>query len=347
MAAPAVVLKLDPPSPKFPISEQCEMPKITVTAELQNFTPDPKAPPIQYQWKVTLIFNGQKCLHATQRIVKHDDITKFTTHPISKLNLQFTQVRGGALTISVKVPIPGGSILTDTTKNLVVTGTNPSVASLAAFATFIQANQAFRKLMRVESAGLKQFLSDTCPLFSEDNKCGVGLCQLTKDPIPTDDQFWSWKENVRGGWDLYKKKEKEARNHMKNVREGEFKALCKTYNEKRQAKLAAAAAAKPDAGAAAPIKDLEIELPDYTDEQLERDTIRGFNGYAGIHEYRVKVDKDGVLVVTEDASGAKGKAEWEQVTKAERIKFYDDHNVSANNRGDPNYVEDVESKAGF
>ena len=59
----------------------------------------------------------------------------------------------------------------------------------------------------------------------------------------------------------------------------------------------------------------------------------------------MKVDKDGVLVVTEDAGGAKGKAEWEQVTKEERIKFYDDNKV--NNRGDPNYVEDVESKASF
>jgi hypothetical protein len=251
------------------------MPKIAVTAELQNFTPDPKAPPIQYQWKVTLIFNGQGCLHATQRIIKHDDIAKFTTHPMNKLDLQFTQVRGGALTISVTVPIPGGTVLTDSTKNLLVTGTNPSVAALATFATSNVANTpAFRKLMRVES-GLKQFLSDTCPFFSEDNKGRVGLCQLTKDPIPTDDQFWSWKENVKGGWDLYKKKEKEARNHMNNVRKGdEFKALVKIYNEKRRAKLAAAAAAKTDAGAAAPIKDLEIELPEYTDEQLERDTVR-------------------------------------------------------------------------
>lgn len=92
---------------------------------------------------------------------------------------------------------------------------------------------------------------------------------------------------------------------------------------------------------------MTIELPDFTDDQLERDTLRGFNGYAGIHEYRVKLDKDGVLVVTEDPSGTKGKAEWEQVTKEERIKFYDANNVPAKKRGDPNYVEDVEAKAAF
>ena len=340
MANPAVVLTVDPVGPKYPISEQCEMPKITVTAQLQNVTPDPKVP-LQYQWKVTLSFNGQGCAHATQRMIKHDDISQVTS--TNKFQLPFTQVRGGALTISVTVAV-AATTLTASTKDLVVTATNPSVGSLAGAAA---PNQTFRKLIRVES-GLRQFLSDTCPLFSGDGYGGVGLCQLTS-PAPTDDQIWSWKENVKGGWALYKQKEAVARAFPKSVRDGaDFKALVKTYNEKRQAKLkAAAAAAKPDAGTAAPIPDLAIELPDYTDDQLERDTLRGFNGYAGLHEYRVKVDKDGVLVVTEDPSATKGKAEWEQVTKEERIKFYDQNNVPTNKRGDPNYVEDVESKAGF
>jgi len=338
MPNPAVGLKVEPPGPKFPIAEQCEMPKVTVTAELQNVTPGPKVQ-LQYQWKVTLSFNGQGCSNATQRVIKHDDITR--TGATNKLQIPFTQVRGGSLTISVTVAVAGNS-LTASTKDLLVTGTNPSVGALAGAAA---PNQAFRKLIRVES-GLRQFQSDTCPLFSGDGFGGVGLCQLTS-PAPTDDQIWNWKENVKGGWALYQQKEAVARAYPKSVREGaDFKSLVKTYNEKRQAKLKAAAS-KPDAGSVATIKDLEIELPDYTDDQLERDTLRGFNGYAGLHEYRVKVDKDGVLVVTEDSSGTKGKAEWEQVTKEERIKFYDQNNVPAKKRGDPNYVEDVESKVGF
>jgi hypothetical protein len=325
------------------------MPKITVTAELQNVTPDPKVP-LQYQWKVTLSFNGQGCANATQRIIKHDDITQMTT--TNKFPIPFTQVRGGSLTISVTVAVAGNT-LTASTKDLLVTGTNPSVGALALVA---QPNQSFRKLIRVES-GLKQFVSDTCPLWSGDGYGGVGLCQLTS-PAPTDDQVWSWKENVKGGWALYKQKEASAKAYPKSVRDGaDFKALVKTFNEKRQAKLKSAAAGTPDAGTAAagkadagtavPVKDLDIELPDYTDDQLERDTVRGFNGYAGMHEYRVKVDKDGVLVVTEDPGGTKGKAEWEQVTKDERIKFYDQNNVAKNKRGDPNYVEDVEAKPTF
>ena len=109
----------------------------------------------------------------------------------------------------------------------------------------------------------------------------------------------------------------------------------------------AKAAAKPDAGPHPAVVPVTVELPDYTDEQLERDTVRGFNGYAGIHQYRVKLDKDGLLVVNLDPSGTKGKAEWEEVSKDERIKFYDANNVPANKRGDPDYVEDVMNKAGF
>lgn len=194
MANPGVVLKVDPPGPKFPISEQCAMPKISVTADVQNFTPDPKAPPLQYQWKVTLSFNGQGCANAPQKIIKHDDITQTTT--TNKFDIAFTQVRGGALTISVSVAIPG-SRLTASTRDLLVTGTNPSVGTLAGVAN---PKLAFRKLMRVES-GLKQFLSDTCPLFSQDGYGGAGLCQMTP---ANEDEIWSWKVNVSDGWDLYR-----------------------------------------------------------------------------------------------------------------------------------------------
>ena len=94
------------------------------------------------------------------------------------------------------------------------------------------------------------------------------------------------------------------------------------------------------------MKPLVIELPDYTDEQLQRDTIRAFNGYAGgLHEYRVKVDANGLLVVTVNAAANKGTAEWELVTADARNAFYDEKKITR--RGDPNYVEDVLARASF
>jgi hypothetical protein len=79
-----------------------------------------------------------------------------------------------------------------------------------------------------------------------------------------------------------------------------------------------------------------VELPDYTAEQLERDTLRGFNGYAnGLHEYRVR-QQDGQLFVTLNPAGTQGLAEWEQVPVSER-----------GTKGDPNYVENVLGREDF
>jgi len=76
---------------------------------------------------------------------------------------------------------------------------------------------------------------------------------------------------------------------------------------------------------------------DYTQDQLERDTVRGFNGYAGgLHEYRVHVDTAGNLVVNIDAAGTTGTAEWETVPVAARGAS-----------GDPNYVEHVYAQVSF
>ena len=94
MPSPSIVIKTNPPGPKFPISDLCVMPNITATVELKDYTPNPKSPPLQYKWKVTLIFNGQGCANATQRVVKHNEIEQTT--PTNSLTIPFTQVRGGA-----------------------------------------------------------------------------------------------------------------------------------------------------------------------------------------------------------------------------------------------------------
>jgi len=43
-------------------------------------------------------------------------------------------------------------------------------------------------------------------------------------------------------------------------------------------------------------RDLTIDLPDFSDEQLQLDTLRGFNGYIGrLHEHRLGKDAAGLL----------------------------------------------------
>lgn len=348
---PAVILSFDPAGPNFPITEDAEMPVITVTAALENITPDPKKP-VVYTWRVSLSSNGTGCVHSRSRVIKHPDIV--ATNNQNKFAIPFSQVRGGNLDVSVSALV-GTVTLTAKSDKLKVTGTNPSVNVLRTTAPI---NPAFRKLMQVES-GLRQFRTDTCPLFSADNFGGVGICQITY-PKPSDDQVWNWKENMKAGWSLYQSKQAASLSWMKSIQNGStLKALVKAYNDARAAKNKKTSATPVNTATdtkggsttsptTTQTKPLTITLPDFTAEQLQRDTIRGFNGWAGqLHEYRLKVDSDGMLVVTEDAGGTTGKAEWEQVTAEDRKDYYDTIGLDSSRRGDPNYVEDVMSKPGF
>jgi hypothetical protein len=346
---PSVVLSFNPSGPVFSIPEQCEMPNIAVQAAFKNITPDPKIP-LQFQWNVSLVFNGMGCPHSLGRVVKHPDINQVTA--TNTFKIPFTAVRGGSLRVSVKVVV-NNTQLSATSENLQITGTNPSPGTLGAFAN---ANTAFRKLMRVESR-LRQFLKPEWPYFSEDDRGGIGICQLTD--APTDDQVWSWKANVQAGWAVYQGKETIARNHSRNFRNGsDFHKLSKAYNDLRydkakKAALAAVPVTVPASAPAAPPKevprqDLAITIPDYTDEQLEYDTIRGYNGYAdGMYEYRALLDKDGILVLTVDEPNLKGTASWERITGAMRLAQFEADDFPVKKRGDPSYVDDVLAMPSF
>jgi len=79
VASPSLVLNCDPKGPQFAILEDCEMPKITVTANFENFTPDPKAP-VFCQWKVNVLFRGgPACAHSGGRVIRHSEIAQVTS----------------------------------------------------------------------------------------------------------------------------------------------------------------------------------------------------------------------------------------------------------------------------
>jgi hypothetical protein len=321
-AGSAVTLSFNPSGPVFPIDEQCNMPTVTVTATLQGFSADPANPP-QFAWKATLTYDGANCAHSVGRHTSHPEMTQ--VGPANTFLLPFTAVRGGNLTIAVTVT-QGSLTVSQTSQNLQVTGTNPSIAALRAYAP---ADVAFRKLMQLES-GLRQFSGPLCPKFSQDNFGGVGLCQMT-NPAPTDDQVWSWKANVDAGFTLFQSKRTTARGYPGTVRADQtFQNLVIAYQANNPAVTA-------------------VTLPEFTAEQLQRDTLRGFNGYPrNVHEYRVQLDTAGGLVVTVDPATNRGTVAWEFVTVQARIAVYDRLPALAqNHRGDPNYVSDVVAQAGF
>lgn len=314
----SVVLSCAPTGPKFAITADAVMPTITVTATLGGVTVDPRVPPA-YSFSATLAFTGSVTPHGAGSNTTHRTITS-QTGPSNRYVIPFSEVRGGVLIVSVAVRV-GAQTLTAISTGLTIVGTNPTPAAIKVKANAIGATKArFRKQMRQEST-LRQFGANGWPLFSGDNLGGVGLCQITRPP-PTPEQIWNWKANVDAGWNLYLEKQRIAGAYAALVRNNMLPALVSTWNKSRL-----------------PATPIAVTLPDYTDDQLQLDTIRGFNGFAGgLHEFRVRRDTtaDRLLVVTIDGSGTRGTAEWERVPVNER-----------GTAGDPNYVNNVEAQADF
>jgi len=273
-------------------------------------------------------------LYGSKGHTEHPPIKQTSTSSIWLI--PFTKVCGGHLVVTVTVRV-GGTTQIISSKNedkskdqeWLVVGTKLTPGAIRTFvnkiaATSDEANRrAFRKLIKRESS-LQQFreLNYFWPKYSSDGQGGVGLCQLTK-PEPTLEQTWNWKENVRGGWALYQEKQRIARSYPRRVRTGDtFRNLVAAWNTTR---------------AAQGLPTLPVTLPDYTPEQLARDTLRAYNGYAnGLHEYRLPRLADDTLNVTVNDNGTHGTVEWEQVPASER-----------GNQGDANYVDRVLAETDF
>ena len=147
--------------------------------------------------------------------------------------------------------------------------------------------------------------------------------------------MWNWTTNVAGGIQVFNQKVAAARNYPNQVRNSTgFKNLVTAFNQNRTAHG---------------LPTVQVTLPAFTSgdfnsnlQQLELDSIRGFNGWGGtdafgfpLHEFRVQVDSAGLLVVNIDATGTHGTGVWERVPVAARPQQF----------GDPNYVNHVLAQA--
>jgi uncharacterized protein YkwD len=151
--------------------------------------------------------------------------------------------------------------------------------------------------------------------------------QLT--PPPSADAAWNWQTNVDAGKALFNSKEGSARNFPSTVRGSSgFRAAVAAYNAQR----------RTPAG----LPPLQINVLEFTAEQVAHDTLRGFNGYVDHtgqfnlfwHEYRLAMDAAGLLVVVNiNEHDHTGDAVWEVVPAAAR--------PSCARCGDPNYVNNV------
>lgn len=382
MAGEATVdLSCEPKGPDFRISSDCVMPEVTVIANVKGIPAEISAQ-LNYAWSWKLEFDGNNHRVHSPRLKTHHDAPMPQVSRLNRFKLPFKQIRGGSLTVSVRVT--GGKVdLAATTVNLRVLGTNPSLAQLAARAP---AAARFRKMLRAESAGHhvpRQFLDTGFPLMNEQRHKkggalttdgGVGLCQITKSPYPTPDDIWSWKANLASAETKWKKDLIECRQIPKRFRASRIWAdMVRLYNESEAARLpggeqtatmgrmAGTARLGTDMAElwrvkssslvpASPLHAIEIDLPDFSNDEVEQEALRLYNGRVlkTAYEHWPRVDpRTGVLIVTRVPGTNRAVAEWKQVSKAERIIRYQNAHVSKGRWGCPDYVNQVERQPGF
>lgn len=362
---PQLRLTLNPPNRVFQIESDASMPKIEAVCEVLGVT----APAgLIYEWDVTLVLNPAGVPFAMGRTTKHPPIHTQAANP--RFVIPFTAVRGGTLTVRVTASINGQRITA--TQTAEVLGVNPTSGQLRAAGV----PELLLKLMMAESS-LRQFLRNGSkagyPVFSQDGLGGVGLGQITPRPnLPTDDEVWNWKANVKSALRLYAEKRQTAKTYLHSYpHSSEFQTLVKTYNWLRKMNALAGSQSQavpvltpfqpslppaqiswpstPPSATVPPLvappqpqqTPLTVTLPTYTDEMWENETIRLYNGEpVSLHEYIARED-NGVLFVKVAEDGVSGTAEWHQVTAAERIDTYKTRGLPTRKWGDPDYVNDV------
>ncbi|HKX32490.1 MAG TPA: hypothetical protein VJ302_32690 [Blastocatellia bacterium] len=294
------------------------MPIINAQARIVGITPDP-TPTTQFTWTVQIRFQAANCPSGKARAI--DDQFQIVSVG-GEATITFPRFRGGELTLIVSADFSTDELISQT-RGLKIRGTNPLRSELnAALGSLTLQKMAAHESSQRQFRAAANGGASECPLFSGDRQGGVGLFQIT-NPAPTDDEHWNWKANCERGQAIFLEKRGVASRYPARVRKRQgFIDLVDRYN-----------LTSPD------LPPLTVaSLPDFDPEQLELDTIRGYNGWAGrdpfgmeLHEFSVPLDAAGNLVVNVDPITGVGSIDWRRIPATERPSRI----------GDPDYVNHV------
>jgi hypothetical protein len=321
-----IVLEPDPHDGAYVISADPAMPVIKANAVGIPVV----TPATAVEWTVVSRFRGDDdCLPMSSGSVQQ---TEFPQPQQASITLDWDgKITGNTVDIAVEAVV-GGCLLAASTKQP-IKGTNPSRSYIEAALP----HKTLRAIACVES-DQRQFDASPdggtarCPLFGPDGAVGV----MGLDGQPPDEAFWDWRANVKGGIDKFNDARDVAKRYPREVRNSaEFQRQKTRLNEIR---------------ASLGHEPVTVDLPDFSEgdfdsdlKQLERDTIRGYDGYSGndgfgtggeVHEFRVKMgefqgEQLPSLIINEGTRAA--TAQWEQVPTADRPA----------GPWDPNYVDRV------
>jgi hypothetical protein len=321
-----------PPGPnngRYVITDEPRMPAITATAVFQG------GAGTVTEWDVSASFRADDCPRGPNNLTTTFSFSQTGGNEITTDSFGDV-VGGGSISFSAKGTVDGCTVSAFGGAGLV--GTNPQRTDVQAEIQHqLRDLPEFAKtLQRIACKESKQCQFNAppdggtsyCPLFGPGGK--VGIMQV---PKPTADEVWNWRKNVEKGAETLRARVKAAEAYPSDVQKSaKFISLVSDYNKKRQAQ------------GLDPLEKIVVpafEKGDFNQHlgQFELDVIRGYDGWGkeeadrfglGLHEFRIAVDDEGVLRVTDvDEGTLQGKAVWEPVPVADRHK------------GRPNYVNEV------
>lgn len=296
----------------FSIDATPKMPKVDIEVRVAGVAPDP-TPQTVFSWTGEISFDeADVCTFGKQGVIFTEKLPPSTVTG-GRFTPAFPWFRGGRLTLTVQATV-NGMALSNSLK-VWIFGTDPGWSAVSAEL----GDDTLRRIARHESGGI-QFENDSgkshqgVPKLNRLHDGGGGICQITP---PSADDLWNWKTNVASGKRVFADKQTVARGFpQRQAASARFQQLVQAVNQGRTA-----------AGLAA----LSVRVPPFDADQLNKDTIRGFNGYAGgMHEFRLSVVNGELQVTNVNEANKTADAVWEQVPVADRPQS-----------GDPDYVNHV------
>lgn len=356
LGGPEIEIELDPPPPddRYVIDVTPEMPEVTARARVVGVSPDP-TPETTFTWTASLAIDERQ----PPREVRFDDDLEpgLTTlgEELYTLTLKDdSQIRGGRLGLTVTATVDGEELTGELPPGVTVEGTNPARSAIQSSIDDQTPANGFPRLaagdlrdalkrMACQESGQRQFRAAAnggigFPCISFDD--GVGIFQITFTNRCEDlfadcrQEIFHWRENVAEGIANLRDKSGVARRYP-NLLRGTQEYRDYLRDEVNPQRVAAGL--RPIPGFPVPAFSNEGMLGAEPPNQLLEDSVRGFNGFAGmlfgqvLHEFAPDVELLTTVPDNELPGLNRNPDFWRRVDAAERPQ----------NTGEPDYVNRV------